>query len=122
MSLQDGRKVIAFDFDGVLHEYHGWNGGQLGAPMPGMQAVVQALHNAGAHVVVHTTRKAEDIGPWLAQHYGISREYVYNEKWSRIDVFVDDRGVGFEPAVASERHRADWIAGLLAFEPHWRRP
>lgn len=118
MSLQDGRKVIAFDFDGVLHEYHGWNGGTLGGPMVGMQDLVARLIDAGAHVVVHTTRKGEDIGPWLAEHYGISREYVYNEKWSRIDVFVDDRAIQFEPSLAVDPLFAE---RLLTFQPHWRQ-
>lgn len=120
MSLPDGRRVVAFDFDGVLHEYHGWNGGKLNGPLPGMQALIQQLIEAGAHVVVHTTRKAEDIGPWLAEHYGISREYVYNEKWSRIDVFVDDRAVQFTPALVGDGAATDAFARrLLDFQPHW---
>ena len=121
MSLPDGRKVIAFDFDGVLHEYHGWNGGVLGKPMPGMQDLVARVVAAGAHVVVHTTRKAEDIGLWLAEHYGISREYVYNEKWSRIDVFVDDRAVYYAPYLTRDGEATDRLARyLLAYEPHWK--
>lgn len=119
MSLQDGRKVIAFDFDGVLHEYTGWNGGKLGRAMPGMVEVVRQLLAKGAHVVVHTTRTAEDIGAWLvAQGYGPLD--VYNAKWSRIDVFVDDRACLFTPALAAQAER--FVAELLAFEPHWRQP
>lgn len=123
MSLQDGRKVVALDFDGVLHDYHGWNGGKLSGPIPGMQGVVAQLIEAGAHVVVHTTRKADDIGLWLAEHYGISREYVYNEKWSRIDVFVDDRAVRFTPDLVADSDAAGRFArALLDYEPHWRHP
>lgn len=119
MSLHDGRKVIAFDFDGVLHEYHGWNGGALAGPMPGMQDVVARLIAAGAHVVVHTTRKAGDIGPWLAKHYGIPQTDVHNDKWKRIDVFVDDRAWRFHPDDAlSPQSLAN---RLMAFEPHWRQ-
>lgn len=118
MSLPDGRKVIAFDFDGVIHDYHGWNGGKLGDPMPGMVDVVKRLQDAGAHVVLHTTRKAEDITPWLVEH-GFGALDVYNEKWSRIDVFVDDRAVCFAPVDAWTPFV--YADRLLRFEPHWRR-
>jgi hypothetical protein len=88
-----------------------------------MQDVVAALIAAGAHVVVHTTRKADDIGPWLAAHYNLSREYVYNEKWSRIDVFVDDRAMCFGPhLVADQAARDMFVEALTGFEPHWRIP
>ena len=96
MSLPDGRQVIAFDFDGVLHDYHGWNGGTLAGPLPGMLYLVDQLRAEGAYVVIHTTRKAEDIAPWLAKH-GFPDLPVYHEKWQRIDVFVDDRAVRYTP-------------------------
>lgn len=122
MTLPDGRKVIAFDFDGVLHEYHGWNDGKLNGPMPGMLSVVDALRAAGAHVVIHTTRNAATVGPWLATH-GFPAMEVYNEKWSRIDVFVDDRAFSFHPSLSEtpEASKA-FTEMLLTFQPHWRQP
>lgn len=116
MSLPDGRRVIAFDFDGVLHEYHGWNGGKLAGPMPGMLYLVETLRANGAYVVIHTTRKAEDIAPWLKEH-GFPEMDVHNEKWSRIDVFVDDRAVEFDPMKDPDTYATE----LLNFQPHWRR-
>lgn len=118
MSLHDGRKVIALDFDGVLHDYHGWNSGKLAGPIPGMVLLVDTLRAEGAYVVIHTTRKADEIAPWLAEH-GFPDLPVYNDKWSRIDVYVDDRAVTFTP----DRVRfVDVFAReLLGFEPHWRR-
>ena len=118
MSLPDGRKVIALDFDGVLHDYHGWNGGKLGKPIPGMMLLVDTLRAEGAYVVIHTTRKAEEIAPRLFEH-GFPDLPVYNEKWSRIDVFVDDRAVGFTPDRV--RFSDVFARELLDFEPHWRR-
>ena len=123
MTLQNGQKVVAFDFDGVIHDYHGWNGGKLGHPTPGMFAVIERLRAAGAHVVLHTTRKAEDITPWLIDH-GFGAMDVYNEKWSRIDVFVDDRACAFSPALVSDESGPysveGFVARLMRFEPHWR--
>jgi len=120
MSLPNGRKVIAFDFDGVLHEYHGWNEGKLGAPIPGMLYVVDSLRAEGAYVVIHTTRQAHEIQPWLAEH-GFPDLPVYNEKWSRIDLFVDDRAYAFNPQCASEENADAFVRTMLDFQPYWRR-
>jgi hypothetical protein len=49
MSLPDGRKVIALDFDGVLHDYHGWNHGMLKDEIPGMILLVDTLVAEGAY-------------------------------------------------------------------------
>lgn len=117
MTMPDGRKVIAFDFDGVLHEYHGWNDGLLGEPMPGMFELVTSLLAVGAHVVVHTTRDKDVVQGWLDAKWGLTLD-VYNTKWQRIDVFVDDRAFHFTPALLSDR--ASLLAQLLNFQPHWR--
>ena len=117
MSLQDGRKVIALDFDGVLHEYHGWNGGVLSAPIPGMLLLVDTLRAEGAYVVVHTTRDRSTVHRWLSEH-GFPELEVYNEKWKRIDVFVDDRAVCFTPEWLNDV--ALFARRLLDFEPHWK--
>jgi len=120
MTLPNGQRVIAFDFDGVLHEYHGWNGGKLLGPIPGMRETVALLFRAGAHVVIHTTRRKEDVQPWLAEHRFPPLD-VLNEKWSRIDVFVDDRAIGFDPAVVKgEEEIQPFVKWLLRFQPHWR--
>lgn len=122
MTLQDGRKVIAFDFDGVLHDYHGWNGGILGEPMPGMYDLVTSLLAAGAHVVVHTTRDKATVQTWLVERWGMALD-VFNEKWSRIDVFVDDRALRFTPDLVADRPARDrLLRELLDYQPHWRSP
>ena len=119
MSLPDGRKVVAVDFDGVLHDYHGWNKGQLGHAMPGMLYVVDQLISEGVYVVIHTTREAEIIAPWLAAH-GFPDLPVYNTKWSRIDVFVD-RAYTFNPLCSAGENADAFVRALLDFQPHWRR-
>lgn len=118
MSLPDRRKVIALDFDGVLHDYHGWNGGKTGEPIPGMIVLVDILVAKGAYVIVFTTRDKMIVAEWLALH-GFPAMDVRNDKWSRIDVFVDDCAVTFTPKhvrVAPEVFARE----LLDFEPHWR--
>ena len=67
MSLPDGRKVIALDFDGVLNTYHGWNEGQTGDPIPGMLYLVDALRAEKAYIIVFTARDAATVKPWLCE-------------------------------------------------------
>jgi histidinol phosphatase-like enzyme len=121
MTLENGQKVIALDFDGVLHEYHGWNAGKLAGPIPGMVDLVIALRQAGAAVIVHTTREEAVVRPWLTEH-GFPELTVTNTKWSRIDVFVDDRAHEFHPNSVHDRLAVESYAKyLLGFQPYWRR-
>lgn len=121
MTLENGQKVIALDFDGVLHDYHGWNEGKLGQPIPGMRDLVARLTSGGASVVIHTTREPQVVRPWLEQ-YGFPDVTVTNLKWSRIDVFVDDRAHEFHPNSVHDQLAVESYAKyLLAFQPYWRR-
>ena len=121
MTLSNGQVVVALDFDGVVHDYHGWNGGVLGVPLPGAKELVEALLAKGAYVVLHTTRNARDIEPWLV-NAGFPSLPVYNEKRRRIDVFVDDRAVAFAPELIQDREAVEaFTSALVSFQPHWRR-
>ena len=118
MTLQNGQKVIALDFDGVLHDFHGWNGGKTGPPIPGAFLLVAALKEAGAEVIVFTTRDRDVVTRWLEDE-GFPVLEIRNDKWSRIDVFVDDRAVTFTPDRV--RFPEVFARELLDFEPHWRK-
>jgi hypothetical protein len=81
---------------------------------------VDQLRAEGAYVVIHTTRDADDVTRWLVKH-GFPELPVYNTKWKRIDVFVDDRAVRFTPdLVASDQACDDFARYLLDYQPHWR--
>lgn len=122
MTLPDGRKVIAFDFDGVLHEYHGWNDGKLAGPIPGMLLLVDELHARDVYCVVHTTRDKTTVEGWLREH-GFPDMDVYNTKWQRIDVFVDDRAWAFTPSLVETPEALNAFAEMLrTFQPYWRHP
>lgn len=121
MTLPNGQKVVAFDFDGVLHEYHGWNDGKLNGPIPGMLLLVDSLRAEGAYCVIHTTRDKTTVEGWLREH-GFPDMDVYNTKWQRIDVFVDDRAFAFHPCfLETPETIAALKETLLNFQPHWRR-
>lgn len=46
------------DLDGTLAEYHGWNGGAIGAPIPAMVERVRAWLAEGKEVRIFTARVA----------------------------------------------------------------
>jgi len=50
---------IGVDFDCTLAEYHGWNGGELGPPIPAMVERVKAWLAEGREVRIFTARVAE---------------------------------------------------------------
>ena len=47
---------IGVDLDGTLAEYHGWNGGVIGKPIPAMVERVKAWLAAGVEVRIFTAR------------------------------------------------------------------
>lgn len=47
---------IGVDLDGTLAEYHGWNNGAVGAPVPAMVARVKAWLQQGQEVRIFTAR------------------------------------------------------------------
>ena len=74
--------TIAVDFDGVIHTYSkGWQDGTIyDPPLPGALDGLRQLMKQHP-VFIHTTRKPEQVMPWL-EAYGF-------------DVTIDDRNVLF---------------------------
>ncbi len=98
-------KVIAVDFDGVIHQYSkGWNGGRIyDAPVFGVVDAIHKLQVAGFRIVVFTCRvfdviHRERCEAWLWDHDireldGTHIE-VTNIKPPAI-AYIDDRGIRF---------------------------
>ena len=58
--------TIAVDFDGVIANYDGWQGeAVLGPTRLDVRAVLGQLKSDGWRVIVHSTRSAESIRPYL---------------------------------------------------------
>ena len=67
--LNNSRRTIAVDFDGVIADYDGYKGpGVLGAPRPDVREAMLALRAEGWKIVIHTTRGRDEITEYLAQH------------------------------------------------------
>lgn len=109
-------KELAIDFDGVIHDYHGWTGDvPQGGPIPGAREAIQELKK-DFRIVIFTTRKPEFIRPWL-KRYGFDENVsITNEKRSSFTVMLDDRGMNFA---------GNWetaVKQLKNFCPYWKSP
>lgn len=104
-------KIIAVDFDGVLHAYSkGWHDGSIyGDPIPGSARAMHRLKIEGYRLVIFSTR-AYPQNPFTGEHQGdqvkemekwLSRHrIVYDEIWTKpwkpaAIIFIDDRAYRF---------------------------
>ena len=93
--------IISLDFDGVIHNYTGWDGDMpTGEPVPGALEAVRWMISAGFDLFILSTRAhdnpagAAGISEWLLQH-GFPPIRIANGK-EHADLYVDDRGFRFE--------------------------
>lgn len=113
---------VGVDLDGTLAEYHGWNGGAIGEPVPAMLARVKGWLAEGVEVRVFTARvqdfypstmyenevdfavgvakkqdvtAALEIQEWTRKHFG-QRLTVTNRKDFAMIELYDDRCVQIE--------------------------
>lgn len=99
--------TIELDFDGVLHDYRGYNGGQIGEMMPGAAEAVAELLAGFAVVVCTARRELGEVAAAVRRWFGVATivdvpegrtEFwnargiilVTNRKYPAL-VYVDDR-------------------------------
>lgn len=98
---------IGVDLDGTLAEYHGWNGGAIGEPIPRMAARVRQWLDEGQDVRIFTARvwteRAHGDGPmtkqieaWCIQHFGKPLPVTCMKDYAMIELW-DDRAVQVIP-------------------------
>jgi hypothetical protein len=94
-----GEKIIALDFDGVIHNYTEWTGAMpTGDPVPGALETVWWLKQAGYELFILSARVDHPMGKacieeWMHDH-GFPQLRVTLEK-AHADLYVDDRGFRF---------------------------
>lgn len=105
---------IGVDLDGTLAEYHGWNEGQIGAPVPRMLARVKLWLSEGKDVRIFTARVAATglistignvdgvdfaeeqrklIQEWTMKHLGVALPVTATKDFGLVELW-DDRAVG----------------------------
>jgi adenylylsulfate kinase len=100
--LNNSKRTIAVDFDGVIAEYDGYKGpGVLGEPRLDVIDALRTLRAEGWKIVIHTTRGEQEIVGYLAQHGiphdEINRNSDYKTQGPKpvADLYWDDRAVSY---------------------------
>lgn len=108
-----GRQTILIDFDGVLHNYKGWQGPKapLGKPIEKARASCFILAK-NYRLVCFTTRPKDVVEPWLRLH-GFPEMKVTNIKEPAF-LIVDDRAITFPGTWTDEL-----LSRITSFSPHW---
>lgn len=106
------KQRILLDFDGVLHDYHGWNGGVIGEPLPRARGACFILERHYELVVFTSRENHEEILAAL-KRWGFPKMRVTNLKEPAF-LQIDDRALCF----------TEWtdelLAAIQAFRPHWQ--
>ena len=100
--VNNSRRTLAVDFDGVIADYDGWKGiGVLGCPRHDVVEAMRTLRREGWKIVIHTTRGESEIGEYLQKHGipcdEINRNSDYRTQGSKpvADVYWDDRALRY---------------------------
>ena len=100
--LNNSRRTIAVDFDGVVAEYDGYKGfGVLGEPRRDVLEALLELRSEGWKIVIHTTRSEQEISGYLTGHGipfdEINRNSDYNTSGPKpvADLYWDDRALSY---------------------------
>ena len=88
------KRLICIDFDGVIHEYTGWEGDSLKGPLPGAKEFIQEILDKGLDINIYTTREASQIKDWLKKNNFPNIE-VSNSKPAAY-CYIDDRAIKFD--------------------------
>ncbi len=107
------RPTLLIDFDGVLHDYKGWNNGAIGAPLGGARAAMHLLEKKYRLVLFSSRTNIEELERWL-RHYGFPPMKVTNRKEPAF-LIIDDRAVTFQGTWSDH-----FISRITSFSPHWQ--
>lgn len=109
------RPRILVDFDGVIHAYSkGWQDGSIyDPPVPGAFAALDAMSEAGYELIIFSTRPADQIRPWLDDHWpGLGLDLLITDRKLPAVAMIDDRAIRFE----------SWAQALTDLEDHYPIP
>ena len=88
------KPIICIDFDGVLNNYKGYDGDNLGTPRPGAKEFLEKLSKRFT-VIILTVRRYSLVIKWLVDY----NLWDYVQDVTSIKpaavCYVDDRGINF---------------------------
>lgn len=106
------KQTLALDFDGVLHNYTGWNGGVLGEPLTNARHACKLLARHFKLVCFTARENTGEVADWLRRH-GFPLMEVTREKGPYF-LLVDDRALLFEGLWTDAL-----LNRILHFQPYW---
>lgn len=111
--MEDKKLTLLIDFDGVMHDYKGWDGSTpTGGPILKARAALYQLES-NFRLICFTTRPEKFVTSWLLR-YGFPSMKVTNIKEPAF-LILDDRAITFT---------GEWTDGLLEqiknFKPYWQ--
>jgi len=112
MKKQIKAKVLAVDFDGVIHKYSkGWVDGTIyDKPMPGASEIMGELTKRGLGIIIYTTRlnpevrnlteveqQTQMINQWLKKNNFVKGEHyqAITALKPKASYYIDDRTIKF---------------------------
>lgn len=107
--FEDQSKVVAIDFDGVLHDaYKGWGDGTCyGDPLPGSIDAIKSLSKKYKIIIftakakpdrplVHGKTGTELVKEWFEKHGILNHIDGITSEKPRAELYIDDNGYRFE--------------------------
>ena len=101
--MAEKRLTIAFDLDGTLAEYHGYEGPFIfGPPNPGMKELFERLQKQGHDCGIYSCRNNEEVNYWC-KRYDIKPTWINRNQFLSIDcinkpfadIYIDDKCIKF---------------------------
>lgn len=104
---------LCIDFDGVLNNYKGYDGDNLGTPREGAREFLETLSHQYT-IIILTARRYDKVMKWMDEHDLL--KYVDNVTNIKPVAFayIDDRAIPFMGDYESTLHT------LSIFEPYWK--
>lgn len=116
-------KIYAFDFDGVISEYSGFEGhDKTGAPKAEVVKVIRALRDDGHKILIYSTRGNEVLKKYCTDNDIPVDYFNHNPEMEGenpgkpiASVYVDDRAVCYRGQSAEEL-----LEEIRNFKVYWR--
>lgn len=106
-------QTVCVDFDGVLNNYKGYDGDNLGTPRPGAREFLEQLSKE-YDVVVFSVRRYSKIIKWLTD-YDLLKYVVNVTSYKPLAVaYIDDRAIRFNG------NYNETLEELKDFKPYWK--